>query len=65
MWAFAVTLFLLRLFPESLLLMGVYGLIMQLGVVVFGTIVGHWVDTNSRLRGIFDIRKARYVVYNV
>ena len=52
MWAFAVTLFLLRLFPESLLLVGVYGLIMQLAVVVFGTIVGDWVDTSSRIRGV-------------
>ena len=51
MWEFAVTLFLLRLFPESLLLVGVYGLIMQLAVVVFGTIVGDWVDTNARLKG--------------
>ena len=55
MWAFAVTLFLLRLFPESLLLVGVYGLIMQLGVVVFGTVVGDWVDNNSRLRGMIYI----------
>ena len=51
MWEFAVTLFLLRLFPESLLLVGVYGLIMQLTVVVFGTIVGDWVDTNPRIKG--------------
>ena len=51
MWAFAVTLFLLRLFPESLLLVGIYGLIMQLAVVIFGTIVGDWVDNNPRIRG--------------
>ena len=51
MWEFAVTLFLLRLFPESLLLVGVYGLIMQLAVVVFGTIVGDWVDTSARIKG--------------
>ena len=52
MWTFAVTLFLLRLYPESLLLVGVYGLIMQLAVVVFGTIVGDWVDTNARMKGV-------------
>ena len=52
MWSFAVTLFLLRLYPESLLLVGVYGLIMQLAVVVFGTIVGDWVDTNARMKGV-------------
>ena len=69
MWEFAVTLFLLRLFPESLLLVGIYGLIMQLVVVVFGTIIGDWVDNYPRLRGIkshgyctiriFDGRKVR------
>ena len=53
MWSFAVTLFLLRLYPESLLLVGVYGLIMQLAVVVFGTIVGDWVDTNARIKGCY------------
>ena len=52
MWSFAVTLFLLRLFPESLLLVGIYGLIMQLVVVVFGTIVGDWVDNNPRMKGM-------------
>ena len=51
MWEFAVTLFLLRLFPESLLLVGVYGLTMKLAVVVFGTVVGDWVDTNPRIKG--------------
>lgn len=51
MWGFAVALFLLRLFPDSFLLVGVYGLVMQLTVVVFGTIVGDWVDVNPRLRG--------------
>ena len=52
MWTFAVTLFLLKLYPESLLLVGVYGLIMQLAVVVFGTVVGDWVDTNARMKGV-------------
>ena len=52
MWSFAVTLFLLRLFPESLLLVGIYGLIMQLVVIVFGTIVGDWVDNNPRIKGM-------------
>ena len=52
MWSFAATLFLLRLYPESLLVVGVYGLIMQLAVVVFSTIVGDWVDTNARMKGV-------------
>ena len=52
MWSFAVTLFLLRLYPDSLLLVGIYGLVMQLAVVVFGTIVGDWVDNNARIKGV-------------
>ena len=51
MWQFVITLFLLQLYPGSLLLVGVYGLVMQLAVVVFGTIVGDWVDNNPRMKG--------------
>ena len=31
---------------------GVYGFLLQLSVVVFGTVVGDWVDLNPRLRGM-------------
>ena len=51
MWQFTITLFLLQLYPGSLLLVGVHGLVMQLAVVVFGTIVGDWVDNNPRMKG--------------
>ena len=30
---------------------GVYGFLQGLSVVVFGTVVGDWVDFNPRLRG--------------
>ena len=51
MWAFAISLLLVSFYPESLLMPGVYGFLQGLSVVVFGTIVGDWVDFNPRLRG--------------
>ena len=51
MWNFANSLFIALLYPGSLLLPGVFGFIVQLFVVVFGTVVGDWVDTNKRMRG--------------
>lgn len=51
MWGFAVALLLSSLYPGSLLLPGIYGLMVQLTVAVFGTVVGDWIDSNSRLKG--------------
>ena len=51
MWAFAISLLLVSFYPESLLMPGVYGFLQGLSVVVFGTVVGDWVDFNPRLRG--------------
>ena len=51
MWTFAISLLLVSLYPESLLMPALYGFAVQLSVVVFATIVGDWVDHNSRLRG--------------
>ena len=51
MWNFANSLFVALLYPGSLLMPAIFGLIMQLFVVVFGTIVGDWVDTNPRMKG--------------
>ena len=51
MWQFLVTLLLAILYPGSLLLPGVFGLVLGLLVAVFGTLVGDWVDRNRRLKG--------------
>lgn len=51
MWGFVVSLLLALLYPGSLLLPGVHGFVVQLTVAIFGTIVGDWVDSNSRMKG--------------
>ena len=51
MWGFVLSLFLVYLYPGSLLLPGVAGMMVQLLVAVFGTLVGDWVDSSPRMRG--------------
>lgn len=53
MWSFAISLFLVSIYPESLLLPAVFGFAVQLAVVVFATLVGDWVDRFSRLTVVF------------
>ena len=48
MWTFAVSLLLVGLYPGSLLMPGVLGFLVQFFVAIFGTIVGDYVDANSR-----------------
>lgn len=38
---------------------GVYGFLQGLSVVVFGTVVGDWVDFNPRLRGTGAVGRVR------
>lgn len=52
MWQFLVSLLLATLYPGSLLLSGVFGLVLGLLVAVFGTLVGDWVDRNHRMKGV-------------
>lgn len=54
MWQFAIALCLLILYPGSLLMPGIYGLVSTLIVAMFATLVGDLVDTNPRLRGIVE-----------
>lgn len=51
MWHFAVSVFLVELYGNSLLLTAVYGLVVAGSVLVLGAIIGDWVDKNARLRG--------------
>ena len=53
MWGFGLMLFLALLYPGSLLIPGVAGLVIGLSVAAFGTIVGDWVDLNPRMNGTF------------
>uniref|UniRef100_A0A3B4CTU6 Solute carrier family 40 member n=1 Tax=Pygocentrus nattereri TaxID=42514 RepID=A0A3B4CTU6_PYGNA len=51
MWNFAVAVFLVELYGNSLLLTAVYGLVVAGSVLLLGAIIGDWVDKNPRLRG--------------
>lgn len=60
MWHFAVSVFLVELYGNSLLLTAVYGLVVAGSVLVLGAIIGDWVDKNARLRGEYRLTKAVY-----
>lgn len=51
MWNFAVAIFLVELYGNSLLLTAVYGLVVAGSVLLLGAIIGDWVDKNPRLKG--------------
>ncbi|XP_065525965.1 solute carrier family 40 member 1 [Lathamus discolor] len=50
MWHFAVSVFLVELYGNSLLLTAVYGLVVAGSVLLLGAVIGDWVDKNSRLK---------------
>lgn len=50
MWEFAVALFMIRIWKDSLLLTALYGLVEASSVAVFGVFVGKWVDRNPRMK---------------
>ncbi|XP_053184680.1 solute carrier family 40 member 1 [Scomber japonicus] len=50
MWNFAVAVFLVELYGNSLLLTAVYGLVVAGSVLLLGAIIGDWVDRNPRLK---------------
>ncbi len=50
MWQFAVGLFLVELSPQSLRLTATYGFASGGAILLFGAIIGHWVDTTPRLK---------------
>ncbi|XP_077346927.1 ferroportin-like [Lithobates pipiens] len=50
MWHFAVSLFLVELYGNSLLLTAIYGLVVAGSVLLLGAIIGAWVDKNPRLK---------------
>ncbi|XP_078408221.1 ferroportin-like [Cetorhinus maximus] len=50
MWHFAVSLFLVELYENSLLLPAVFGLAVSSSLILFGALVGNWVDSNTRMK---------------
>jgi len=51
MWHFAIGLYLVELTPGSLRLTAIYQLVSTLSIIIFGPLVGDWVDANPRLKG--------------
>ena len=50
-WNFALGLFLVEITPQSLTFTATYGLAAGCAVLLFGTVVGDWVDITPRLTG--------------
>lgn len=44
MWEFSVGLYMISVWPDSLLLAAVYGAIESASTALFGPIIGQWVD---------------------
>ncbi|XP_051882572.1 solute carrier family 40 member 1 [Pristis pectinata] len=61
MWHFAVSVFLVDLYGNSLLLTAVYGLVVAGSVLLLGAIIGDWVDKTSRLK----VAQISLIVQNV
>ena len=51
MWSFVVGLYLVELTPNSLRLTAIYGLAVSFTMVLFGSTIGHLVDSYPRLKG--------------
>ena len=51
MWAFGVGLFMVIISPESLRVTAIYGLSMGGAILLFGALVGDWLDRTPRLKG--------------
>jgi len=51
MWHFAIGIYLVELTPGSLRLTAIYQLVSTLSIIIFGPLVGDWVDATPRLKG--------------
>ena len=52
MWMFAVGLFMMELSPGTLKWPAIYGLTRSLAVVFFAPVIGRWIDSSPRWRGM-------------
>lgn len=61
MWHFAIGLYLVELTPGSLRLTAIYQLVSTLSIIIFGPLVGDWVDANPRLK----VARVSLIIQNV
>ncbi|XP_037746483.1 uncharacterized protein LOC102935694 isoform X2 [Chelonia mydas] len=52
MWHFAMSVFLIELYGHNLLLTAVFGLVVAGSVLVFGALIGDWIDRKPRNKGV-------------
>ena len=48
-WEFAAAVFLSKLAPDNLRVVAIYGFVMCISVILFGAMIGNWIDRNHRL----------------
>jgi iron-regulated transporter 1 len=49
LWSFGAGIFMNLLAPENLRLVAIYGFATSVSVIVFGAVIGAWIDRTSRL----------------
>jgi iron-regulated transporter 1 len=54
MWLFAIGLFMMKLYPESLKLTAIYGIVLAGSILVLGTFLGAWIDKTRRIHGEYN-----------
>ena len=48
-WAFSVGIFMNKLAPENLRVVAIYGFVISISVIIFGALIGNWIDRTKRL----------------
>ena len=61
LWAFGLSLLVIKLRPEDLTLVSINGLVNCIASIVFGAFIGNWIDKTTRLRAA----KTFLVIQNV
>ena len=49
LWAFGGGIFMVELAPDNLRLVSCYGLVLSVSVMIFGALIGDWIDKSKRL----------------
>ncbi|XP_039886966.1 solute carrier family 40 member 1 [Simochromis diagramma] len=65
MWHFAISVFLIELYGRNLLLTAVFGLVVAGSVLMFGALIGDWVDRNPRNKDVASQNSHKVVCYTV
>lgn len=61
MWHFAMSVFLIELYGHNLLLTAVFGSVVAGSVLIFGVLIGDWIDRKPRNKGNILLKKNIYL----